>query len=73
MKIQTANFFASMKLNLNEITHLGLTQSVHAKICIEMHLGSDFKYPEYLSYLNSCDKIRQSRTFLRKSNLTFCL
>jgi len=27
---------------------LELTQSVHAKICIEMHRGSNLKFPEYL-------------------------
>ena len=36
------------------IYDLDLTQSVHDKICIEMHQGSDFKFPKFVS---ACDKI----------------
>ena len=35
---------------------LDLTQSVHAKICIEMHQGSNLKFPEYFD--RACDEIR---------------
>lgn len=34
---------------------LGLTQSVHVKICVGMHRGSDFKFPEYI--YSDCNKI----------------
>jgi len=35
-------------MSIYEIIHaLDLTQSVHDKIFIGMHQGSDFKFPEY--------------------------
>ena len=35
---------------LTNVSALGVTQSIHAKICIGVHRGgvSDFKFPEYL-------------------------
>jgi len=36
------------------IYDLDLTQSVHDKICIEMHQGSDSKFPKFVT---ACDKI----------------
>jgi hypothetical protein len=49
----TSHYFSRFELEnvsiYQSLTAFGLTQSVHAKICIIMHRvgGSDFKFPEY--------------------------
>jgi len=52
------------------VSRLGVTQSVHAKICIGMHRGSYFNFQN--TFDSACDEIRleiQSRNLLWNSNI----